>query len=74
MSNNNELNNKSIDDLRNISKSLGLENAENYDYDELKYYIENGKIPNSFLQLENLKNLKVNRKRKIKTNYGKIFL
>lgn len=70
MSNNNELNNKSIDDLRNISKSLGLENAENYDYDELKYYIENGKIPNSFLQLENLKDLKVTELRELAKEYG----
>lgn len=70
MSNNNELNNKSIDDLRNISRSLGLENAENYDYDELKYYIENGKIPNSFLQLENLKDLKVTELRELAKEYG----
>lgn len=70
MSNNNELNNKSIDDLRNISRSLGLENAENYDYDELKYYIENGKIPNSFLQLENLEDLKVTELRELAKEYG----
>ncbi|WP_062552245.1 transcription termination factor Rho [Peptoniphilus phoceensis] len=70
MSNNNELNNKSIDDLRNISRSLGLENSENYDYDELKYYIENGKIPNSFLQLENLKDLKVTELRELAKEYG----
>ena len=70
MSNNNELNNKSIEDLRNISRSLGLENAENYDYDELKYYIENGKIPDSFLQLENLEDLKVTELRELAKKYG----
>lgn len=70
MSNNNELNNKSIEDLRNISRSLGLENAENYDYDELKYYIENGKISDSFLQLENLEELKVTELRELAKKYG----
>lgn len=68
--NNNELNNKSIEDLRNISRSLGLENAENYDYDELKYYIENGKISDSFLQLENLEELKVTELRELAKKYG----
>lgn len=70
MSNNNELNNKSIDDLRNISRSLGLENAENYDYDELKYYIENGKIPNSFPKFGNLEDLKVTELRELAKEYG----
>ncbi len=68
--NNNELNNKSIEDLRNISRSLGLENAENYDCDELKYYIENGKISDSFLQLENLEELKVTELRELAKKYG----
>lgn len=68
--NNNELNNKSIEDLRNISRSLGLENAENYDYDELKYYIENGKIPNSFPKLGNLEDLKVTELRELAKKYG----
>jgi len=36
MTNKIELNNKSIDDLRKIALSLGLENPENYNVEDLK--------------------------------------
>ena len=42
MTNNVELNNKSIDDLRKIALSLGLENSENYNVEDLKEFIERG--------------------------------
>ena len=45
MNNDNELKNKSIDDLRRISKSLGLKDADNYDIDDLKHYIIRGELP-----------------------------
>lgn len=70
MSNNYELNNKSIEDLINISKSLGLKNAENYKSDELKFYIENRRLPESSYEDENLENLKVSELRNIAKNCG----
>ncbi|MDU5805871.1 MAG: transcription termination factor Rho [Peptoniphilus harei] len=59
MANNNELNNKSIEDLRKISSSLGLKNSDNYNIEELKHFIEKGRLPNKSLSDEDLNRLKV---------------
>ena len=59
MANNNELNNKSIEDLRKISSSLGLKDSNNYNIEELKHFIEKGRLPNKSLSDEDLNRLKV---------------
>lgn len=67
MSNDNELKNKSIDDLRRISKSLGLKDADNYDIDDLKHYIIRGELPIKDMPLDKLK---VAELREIAKDYG----
>lgn len=67
MSNDNELKNKSIDDLRRISKSLGLKEADNYDIDDLKHYIIRGELPIKDMPLDKLK---VAELREIAKDYG----
>lgn len=67
MSNDNELKNKSIDDLRRISKSLGLKEAYNYDIDDLKHYIIRGELPIKDMPLDKLK---VAELREIAKDYG----
>lgn len=70
MSNDNELKNKSIDDLRRISKSLGLKDADNYDIDDLKHYIIRGELPIKDLNDMPLDNLRVADLREIAKDYG----
>lgn len=70
MSNDNELKNKSIDDLRRISKSLGLKDADNYDIDDLKHYIIRGELPIKDLNDMPLDNLRVANLREIAKDYG----
>ncbi|WP_277218556.1 transcription termination factor Rho [Peptoniphilus vaginalis] len=70
MTNNNELNNKSIEDLRKISFSLGLQDADNYNIQELKHFIEKGKLPNKSLSDEDLNKLKVSELRDLAKEYG----
>ncbi len=70
MTNNNELNNKSIEDLRKISSSLGLKDAENYNIEELKHFIEKGKLPNMSLSDEDLNKLKVSELRDLAKECG----
>jgi len=70
MTNNNELNNKSIEDLRKISSSLGLQDADNYNIEELKHFIEKGKLPNKSLSDEELNKLKVSELRDLAKEYG----
>lgn len=70
MTNNNELNNKSIEDLRKISSSLGLKDAENYNIEELKHFIEKGKLPNKSLSDEDLNKLKVSELRDLAKECG----
>lgn len=70
MSNDNELKNKSIEDLRRISKSLGLKNAENYEIDDLKYYIVRGELPKKTLMDKPLDKLRVSELREIAKEYG----
>lgn len=70
MTNNNELNNKSIEDLRKISSSLGLQDADNYNIQELKHFIEKGKLPNKSLSDEDLNKLKVSELRDLAKEYG----
>ncbi|MHC5099001.1 transcription termination factor Rho, partial [Peptoniphilus genitalis] len=70
MTNNNELNNKSIEDLRKISSSLGLKDAENYNIEELKHFIEKGKLPNKSLSDEDLNKLKVSELRDLAKDCG----
>ena len=70
MTNNNELNNKSIEDLRKISSSLGLQDADNYNIQELKHFIEKGKLPNKSLTDEDLNKLKVSELRDLAKEYG----
>lgn len=70
MTNNNELNNKSIEDLRKISSSLGLQDADNYNIQELKHFIEKGKLPNKSLSDEELNKLKVSELRDLAKEYG----
>lgn len=70
MTNNNELNNKSIEDLRKISSSLGLKDAENYNIEELKHFIEKGKLPNMLLSDEDLNKLKVSELRDLAKECG----
>ncbi|MDU5569749.1 MAG: transcription termination factor Rho [Peptoniphilus harei] len=70
MSNDNELKNKSIEDLRRISKSLGLKNAENYEIDDLKYYIVRGELPTKTLMDKPLDKLRVSELREIAKEYG----
>lgn len=70
MTNNNELNNKSIEDLRKISSSLGLKDAENYNIEELKHFIEKGKLPNMSLSDEDLNKLKVSELRDLAKDCG----
>lgn len=70
MNNDNELKNKSIDDLRRISKSLGLKDADNYDIDDLKHYIIRGKLPIKDLKDMPLDKLKVAELREIAKDYG----
>lgn len=70
MSNDNELKNKSIEDLRRISKSLGLKDAENYEIDDLKYYIVRGELPTKTLMDKPLDKLRVSELREIAKEYG----
>lgn len=70
MTNNNELNNKSIEDLRKISSSLGLQDADNYNIEELKHFIEKGKLPNRSLSDEDLNKLKVSELRDLAKEYS----
>lgn len=70
MNNDNELKNKSIDDLRKISKSLGLKDVEKYDIEDLKHYIIKGEIQNKNLKDEPLERLKVSELRDIAKDYG----
>lgn len=70
MTNNYELNNKSIEDLRKISSSLGLKDAENYNIEELKHFIEKGKLPNMSLSDEDLNKLKVSELRDLAKECG----
>lgn len=67
MNNDNELKNKSIDDLRRISKSLGLKDADNYHIDDLKHYIIRGELPIKDMPLDKLK---VAELREIAKDYG----
>lgn len=70
MTNNKELNNKSIEDLRKISFSLGLQDADNYNIQELKHFIEKGKLPNKSLSDEDLNKLKVSELRDLAKEYS----
>lgn len=70
MSNDNELKNKSIEDLRRISKSLGLKDAENYEIDDLKHYIIRGELPIKNLEDRPLDKLKVSELREIAKECG----
>ncbi|WP_085876056.1 transcription termination factor Rho [Peptoniphilus vaginalis] len=70
MTNNNELINKSIEDLRKISSSLGLQDADNYNIEELKHFIEKGKLPNKSLSDEDLNKLKVSELRDLAKEYS----
>lgn len=70
MNNDNELKNKSIDDLRKISKSLGLKDVEKYDVEDLKHYIIKGEIQNKNLKDGPLERLKVSELRDIAKDYG----
>ena len=70
MTNNNELNNKSIEDLRKISSSLGLKDSENYNIEELKHFIEKGKLPNKSLSDDDLNKLKVSELRDLAKECG----
>lgn len=70
MNNDNELKNKSIDDLRKISKSLGLKDVEKYDIEDLKHYIIKGEIQNKNLKDGLLEKLKVSELRNIAKDYG----
>ncbi|OLR64268.1 transcription termination factor Rho [Peptoniphilus porci] len=70
MNNDNELKNKSIDDLRKISKSLGLKDVEKYNIEDLKNYIINGEIQIKNLKDESLEKLKVSELRNIAKDYG----
>ena len=70
MNNDNELKNKSIDDLRRISKSLGLKDADNYHIDDLKHYIIRGELPIKDLNDMPLNKLKVAELREIAKDYG----
>ena len=70
MSNDNELKNKSIDDLRRISKSLGLKDADNYHIDDLKHYIIRRELPIKDLKNMPLDKLKVAELREIAKDYG----
>lgn len=69
MTNKIELNNKSIDDLRKIALSLGLENPENYNVEDLKEFIETGKTPASSLADKDLDKLKVSELRELAKEY-----
>lgn len=70
MSNNKELKNKSLEDLRKIAKSLGLNDAGNYDIDDLKSYIIRGELPIKDLKEMPLDKLKVAELREIARDYG----
>ena len=70
MSNNKELKNKSLEDLRRIAKSLGLNDADNYDIDDLKSYIIRGELPIKDLKEMPLDKLKVAELREIAKDYG----
>ena len=70
MNNDNELKNKSIEDLRRISKSLGLKDAENYEIDDLKHYITRGELPIKNLEDRSLDKLKVSELREIAKECG----
>ncbi|NMW84188.1 transcription termination factor Rho [Peptoniphilus sp. AGMB00490] len=70
MNNDNELKNKSIDDLRKISKSLGLKDVEKYNIEDLKNYIIKGEIQIKNLKDESLEKLKVSELRNIAKDYG----
>ena len=70
MSNNKELKNKSLEDLRKIAKSLGLNDAGNYDIDDLKSYIIRGELPIKDLKEMPLDKLKVAELREIAKDYG----
>lgn len=70
MSNNKELKNKSLEDLRKIAKSLGLDDADNYDIDDLKSYIIRGELPIKDLKEMPLDKLKVAELREIAKDYG----
>lgn len=70
MSNNKELKNKSLEDLRRIAKSLGLNGADNYDIDDLKHYIIRGELPIKDLKEMPLDKLKVAELREIAKDYG----
>ncbi|MDU3751486.1 MAG: Rho termination factor N-terminal domain-containing protein, partial [Peptoniphilus rhinitidis] len=70
MSNNNELKNKSKEDLIRISKSLGLKNADSYDLEDLKHYIVRGELPEKNLKDKPVNSLKVSELREIAKEYG----
>lgn len=70
MSNNNELKNKSKEDLIRISKSLGLKNADSYDLEDLKHYIVRGELPEKNLKDKPVNSLKFSELRKIAKEYG----
>ncbi len=70
MSNDNELKNKSIEDLRRISKSLGLKDADNYEIDDLKHYVTRGELPIKNLEDRSLDKLKVFELREIAKECG----
>lgn len=70
MSNNKELKNKSLEDLRKIAKSLGLDDADNYNIDDLKSYIIRGELPIKDLKEMPLDKLKVAELREIAKDYG----
>jgi len=72
--NNSELlQDKSFEDLIKIASSLGLKNAENYNSEEIKFYIINQKLP-SKSELENIEEpiekLKVSELRELAKEYG----
>ena len=70
MTNNHDLNNQSIEDLRKISSSLGLKDSENYNIEELKHFIEKGKLPNKSLSDDDLNKLKVSELRDLAKECG----
>lgn len=56
------LNKKSLNDLKKIAVSMGLELSDEYSKDDYKYFIVNGKLPE---KNEDLNNLKVSKLRDI---------
>lgn len=70
MTNKIKLNNKSIDDLRKIALSLGLEKVENYNVEELKVFIETGETPFHSLADKDLDKLKISELRELAKEYN----